>query len=120
MKKIISIIMAAVMCVSLAGCQQEGKTAEVTVSRSFIAGYVIGGEEENTEPDASCRVLMNLMSDGTAKFYVGSIENGEYSSEQYNGTYTLGENDEYDEMPLPQAVSLGNEHFARCHLCEKG
>ncbi len=22
--------------------------------------------------------------------------------------------------PLPQAVSLGNEHFARCHLCEKG
>lgn len=21
---------------------------------------------------------------------------------------------------LPQAVSLGNEHFARCHLCEKG
>lgn len=97
MKKIISIIMAAVMCVSLAGCQQEGKTAEVTVSRSFIAGYVIGGEEENTEPDASCRVLMNLMSDGTAEFYVGSIENGEYSSEQYNGTYTLGENDEYDE-----------------------
>ena len=97
MKKIISVIMSAAMCVSLAGCQQEEKNAEVTVSRSFIAGYVIGGEEENTEPDASCRVLMNLMNDGTAEFYVGSIENGEYSSEQYNGTYTLGENDEYDE-----------------------
>lgn len=22
--------------------------------------------------------------------------------------------------PLPQGVSLGNEHFVRCHLCEKG
>ena len=98
MKKIISIIMATVMCVSLSGCQQEKKAAEVTVSRSFIAGYVIGGEDENTEPDASCRVLMNLMSNGTAEFYVGTIKNGEYSSEQYSGTYTLGENEEYDEI----------------------
>ena len=97
MKKIISIIMTVVMCISIAGCQQAEEAAEVTVSRSFIAGYVIGGEDENTESSASCRVLMNLMSDGTAEFYVGSIADGEYSTAQYNGTYTLGENEEYDE-----------------------
>ncbi len=97
MKKIISILLSAGMCLSFAGCQSEEKTDEITVERSFIAGYVIGGEEEGGEPEASCRVLMNLMSDGTAEFYIGTIENGQHSTAQYNGTYTLSENEEYDE-----------------------
>lgn len=97
MKKIISILLSAGMCFFLSGCQSEEKTNEITVERSFIAGYVIGGEEENAEPDASCRVLMNLMSDGTAEFYVGTIESGQHRTAQYNGTYTLGENEEFDE-----------------------
>lgn len=84
------------MCLSFAGCQSEEQSQEAVVDRSFIAGYVVGGED-SAEPEASCRVLMNLMSDGTAEFYVGSIENGEYSREQYSGTYTLGENEEFDE-----------------------
>lgn len=97
MKKIVSILLSAGMCLSFAGCQSEEQAAtEAVVDRSFIAGYVVGGEDDD-EPEVSCRVLMNLMSDGTAEFYVGSIENGEYSSEQYSGTYSLGENEEFDE-----------------------
>ncbi len=96
MKKIISILLAAGMCITFTGCQAEEKQDEVTVSRTFIAGYVLGGEE-GAEPDASCRVLMNLMSDGTAEFYVGTLENGEHSTAEYSGIYSFGENEEYDE-----------------------
>lgn len=96
MKKIVSAILAMGMCFSLAGCQGEKKSDKVTVSRSFVAGYEIGGEEDS-ERTASCRVLMNLMSNGTTEIYVGTLENGEHNTARYSGTYSLGENEEYDE-----------------------
>lgn len=95
MKKILSILLSAGMCFSLVGCNSAEEQSQVTVERTFLAGYEIGDEE--SEDKSSCRVLMNLMSDGTAEFYVGTLENGEHSTAEYSGTYTLGENAEYDE-----------------------
>lgn len=92
MRKIIAMLLAAMMCFVFVGCQSEEK--EPTVSRTFIAGYEAEGKNGKAE---SCRVLMNLMSDGKVEFYVGSIANGEHSKASYSGTYTLGENEEYDE-----------------------
>lgn len=94
MKKNLFIILAACMCFLLAGCQKEEAP---TVVRTFIAGYEVGADDAAAAKQASCRVLMNLMSDGTAAFYVGTIENGVHSTAKYDGTYTLGENEEYDE-----------------------
>ncbi len=94
MRKKIFLVLAACMCLMLAaGCKKE----EVTIIRSFLAGYEVGTGDETAAKQASCRVLMNLMSDGTAEFYVGTIDNGVHSTAKYDGTYTLGENDEYDE-----------------------
>ncbi len=96
MKKIVSIFLAAGMCFSLIGCNSAEDEVQTTVERTFLAGYEIGGEDD-AKPEASCRVLMNLMSDGTVEFYVGTLQNGEHSTAEYSGTYTLGENEEYDE-----------------------
>ena len=87
MKKILAMILAAVMVLSMWGCQAE----EITVVRSFIAGY------EDEAVNLSARVLVNLLSDGSAEFYVGTIQNGEHTTAKYDGTYTLGENEEFDE-----------------------
>ena len=87
MKKILAMILAAVMVLSMWGCQAE----EITVVRSFIAGY------EDEAANLSARVLVNLLSDGSAEFYVGTIQNGEHTTAKYDGTYTLGENEEFDE-----------------------
>ena len=87
MKKILAMILAAVMVLSMWGCQAE----EITVVRSFIAGY------EDEAANLSARVLVNLLSDGSAEFYVGTIQNGEHTTANYDGTYTLGENEEFDE-----------------------
>ena len=89
MKKLISILCSLALLLSAAGC--AGKSAEPTALRSFIAGY------EDETAGVSARVLMNLMSDGTAEFYVGALKNGEHSTAKYTGTYTIGENDEFDE-----------------------
>lgn len=91
MKKLLAILFAAVMVFSMFGCQAEEEQPGVTVERSFVAGY------EDETAGISGRVLMNLMSDGTAEFYVGVLENGTHSTAAYSGTYTLGENDEFDE-----------------------
>lgn len=90
MKKLLTILMAAVLVLSLCACQTEEETG-VTVARSFVAGY------EDEAAGFSGRVLLNLMSDGTAEFYVGALENGEHRTAAYDGTYTLGENEEFDE-----------------------
>lgn len=90
MKKIVVVFLAALMVLSMCACQAEEQPG-VTVERSFIAGY------EDEAAGVSGRVLLNLMSDGTAKFYVGALENGEHSTELYDGTCTLGENADFDE-----------------------
>ena len=98
MKKILAIVMASVLLLSMWGCQAD-EEAGVTVERSFIAGY------EDEAGGVSARVLLNLMSDGTAEFYVGAIENGVHTTARYDGTYTLGENEEFDET-----ISLSYTH----------
>lgn len=95
MKKTLALLLAAIMVLSLWGCQAE----ESGAVRSFVAGY------EDEAGGFSGRVLLNLMSDGTAQFYVGTIRNGEHSTAQYDGTYTLGENAEFDET-----ISLSCTH----------
>lgn len=90
MNKILVIALAAVMVFSMFGCQAE-EQQDNEIARTFIAGY------EDEAAGLSARVLVNLRSDGTAEFHVGTLKNGEHSTEAYEGTYTLGENDEFDE-----------------------
>lgn len=99
MKKLLAILLAFVMVLSMCGCQGETEQGGVTVERSFVAGY------EDEAAGFSGRVLLNLLSDGTAEFYVGVLDNGEHITAKYDGTYTLGENDEFDET-----ISLSYTH----------
>ena len=94
MKRVTALVCAALLLLSLTACASEPKGP--TVTRSFLAGY-----EENIDdhgvPGCSTRVLLNLLSDGTAEIYVGVLDNNEHSTAKYTGTYTLGENAEFDE-----------------------
>ncbi len=88
MKKILSMILVLatlMLAFSAVSCGKE----DVTILRSFLAG--------STVEDKEYRSILNLMSDGTAVFY--SVEKTGDTSETalYNGTYTLGENEEFDE-----------------------
>lgn len=97
MKKIISFVLAAVMmamCLAATSCE---KTDAVTVTRSFVAGYEQTIPMGETPMQMSGRVLMNLKSDGTLDLYVGFECMGSFETAQYSGTYTLGENEEFDE-----------------------
>lgn len=105
MNKVISLLCAAVLLLSLTACAAENKAP--TVIRSFLAGY-----EENMDDNGvagrSSRVLLNLMSDGTAEIHVGVLDNNEHSTAMYTGTYTLGENAEFDEtISLSYAYAEG-------------
>ena len=93
MKKGVVLFVATMMCMLFVACQTTEKTS---IERTFLAGYEVGVGEEESE-QKSARVLMNLMSDGTVEWYVGIVEHGQHSTEKYTGTYTLGENEEYDE-----------------------
>lgn len=97
MKKILVIALAAMMVFAMFGCQPQQQ--DNAISRTFIAGY------EDEAAGLSARVLVNLFADGTAKFYVGTMQNGEHSTEAFEGTYTLGENDAFDET-----ISLSYPH----------
>lgn len=92
MKKKIILLMAVALCLLFAGCGKE----EAVAVRSFLAGYEVGTGED-AAVQKSCRVLMNLMEDGTVEFYVGTLDGGVHSTEKYAGTYSLGENEEFDE-----------------------
>jgi hypothetical protein len=97
MKKIISFVLAIVMmtmCLVATSCE---KTDAVTVTRSFVAGYEQTIPMGETPMLMSGRVLMNLKSDGTLDLYVGFECLGSFETAQYSGTYTLGENEEFDE-----------------------
>lgn len=97
MKKIISFVLAIVMmtvCLAATSC---GKNDAVTVTRSFVAGYEQTVAMGEMPMQMSGRVLMNLKSDGTLDLYVGFECMGSHETALYTGTYTLGENEEFDE-----------------------
>ncbi len=96
MKKTLSVLMAIITvltCMLAVSCGEKAPT----VSRTFVAGYEntvsMGGNESTT----SGRVLINLISDGTADIYVAVLAMGQTATAHYTGTYSFGENDELDE-----------------------
>ena len=96
MKRILScmlVLMLVMTCLFAVSC---GET-EAEVTRSFMAGYEKTVAMGETEAQMSGRVLMNLMSDGTLDLYVGFVGMGAHETAHYEGTYTLGENAEFDE-----------------------
>ena len=88
MKKFFAILGGLALTVSLLGCQQRAPDLPA-ISRSFLAGY--------QDSQGTGRVLLNLLDDGTAAFYVGRLEDGTHTMTQYTAAYTLGENEEFDE-----------------------
>ncbi|MBO5006190.1 MAG: hypothetical protein J6C89_01965, partial [Clostridia bacterium] len=63
----------------------------------FIAGYKKSVSMGEMATEMNGRVLMNLMSDGTLELFVALDAMGSLQTAKYTGTYTLGENDEFDE-----------------------
>ncbi len=106
MKKLVSFLLSVIMSLALCACQKE---ESVTISRSFIAGY--GSVAEDGSTFSGGRVLINLLSNGTADFYIGCLEEGVHSTDKYSGTYTLGENDEFDET-ITISYSYGENESA--------
>ena len=96
MKRYLSVIMAVIMllaCLFTVSCGEK----PVTVTRSFIGGYEQTVNMGGNESGMSGRVLMNLKSDGTADIYVSLVAMGKTTTAQYSGTYSFGENEEFDE-----------------------
>ncbi len=98
MKKMMSVILVmATLCLMLFSVSCGGE--KVTVLRSFIGGTVEDGDSESSV-GAPCgtRAVLNLMSDGTAEIYYGKMnDQTPHTTAQWKGTYTLGENEEFDE-----------------------
>ena len=104
MKKIFTMLLALAMIVTLISAVscgnddvQKEEEGGVSVSRSFLAAYEKSVAMGENEAKMCGRVLMNLMSDGTLDVYVGFNGMGAHETARYAGTYTLGENDEFDE-----------------------
>ena len=90
MTKPIFALCALAAAMILPGCAKTPPPDESPVPmRTFVAGY----EAE----DHSSRILLNLMEDGSAAFYVGSLNQGTHTTAQYDAIYSLGENADYDE-----------------------
>ena len=99
MKKILSVVLAAAMlavCLFAVSCNKEEEN-ELAVVRSFVAGYEKSVAMGAAQANMSGRVLMNLMNNGTVDLYVGFDGMGSHETAHYTGTYTLGENEEFDE-----------------------
>lgn len=106
MKKLGVLLLAVVMILLLCACQNE---ESVTVIRSFIAGY--SSATEGDDAISGERVLVNLLSDGTVDFYLGQLKDGVHTMTQYEGTYRLGENEEFDET-ISICYSYGEQDSA--------
>ncbi len=96
MKKTLAVIMAVITvltCMLAVSCGEKAPT----VSRTFIAGYMntvsMGGSESVTNG----RVLINLISDGTADIYVVMSAMGQNATAHYTGTYSFGEDNDNNE-----------------------
>ncbi len=97
MKRFFAVVLAALMlatCFFAVSCDKEEPLA---VSRSFLAGYENTVSMGEREMSMSGRVLMNLMNDGTLDLYVGFDGMGSQETAHYTGTYSFGENEEFDE-----------------------
>lgn len=109
MKKLLSLLLAAIMltmCLFAVSCNKtdDGKVSDTdaetepagpAVTRSFLAGYEVAESEQTSQ--ISARVLINLWNDGKMDIYVGADEGEGLKTAQYTGTYSLGENAEFDE-----------------------
>ena len=90
MRKPILALCTLAAALLLPGCAKTPPPDDgPAVVRTFLAGY----ESE----DRSSRVLLNLLEDGSAAFYVGGLEKGIHTTAQYDAAYALGENADYDE-----------------------
>ena len=74
----------------LPGC---AKTPPPDDNPAVVRTFLAGCEAE----DHSSRILLNLQEDGSAAFYVGSLNQGTHTTAQYDAIYSLGENADYDE-----------------------
>ena len=98
MKKIIALLLAIIIaCTALVACGGNNEETKLSVARSFIAGYTKSVSMGETAMEMNGRVLMNLMNDGTLELYVALDAMGSLKTAKYTGTYTLGENEEFDE-----------------------
>ena len=90
MRKPILSLCALAAVLILPGCAQTPPPDEGPAPvRTFVAGY--------DAEDRSSRILLNLMEDGSAAFYVGSLKEETHTTAQYDAAYALGENADYDE-----------------------
>jgi hypothetical protein len=109
MKKFLSFVLAAIMlmmCLFAVSCNKEddGNGSDTVaqtepqgpaVTRCFVAGYEQAAGEQIAK--LSGRVLMNLWNDGKMDIYVGTSDDNGYKTAHYTGTYSFGENAEFDE-----------------------
>ena len=98
MKKLLALLLGAMMLLSCAVCTScGGAEPETNVARSFIAGYENIVDMGGGSTTMNGRVLLNLLKDGTLEAYVGLDAMGSVHTAKYTGTYTIGENAEFDE-----------------------
>ena len=112
MKRFLSLLLAMILmttCLLLISCgggndtesesttETDDQETPEAVSRFFVAGYEKTVAMGETETKMSGRVIMDLKPDGTLDLYVGFIGMAEHQTAHYTGTYTLGENEEFDE-----------------------
>ena len=90
MRKPILALCALAAALILPGC---AKTPPPDDGPAVVRTFLAGCEAE----DHSSRILLNLLEDGSATFYVGALENGIHTTTQYHAAYALGENAAYDE-----------------------
>ena len=110
MKKLLSGLLCILMltgCVFCASCG-GAEASETNVARSFIAGYENIVNMGGGSTTMNGRVLLNLLKDGTLEAYVGLDAMGSVQTAKYTGTYTIGENEEFDET-ISFSYSCGEE-----------
>ena len=90
MRKPILALCTLAAALILPGC---AKTPPPDDGPAVVRTFLAGCEAE----DHSSRILLNLLEDGSAAFYVGALENGIHTTAQYHAAYALGENAAYDE-----------------------
>ncbi len=90
MKRFLAFVLAMMLtftCLFAVSCGEEEN--DVVVSRSFLAGY--------SQNETEGRVILNMMSDHTMTMYFTSLKDGKNTSSVVKGTYSFGENEEFDE-----------------------
>lgn len=97
MKKFLSLVLAVLTlctCFVLASC---GETP-IKTEHTYVAAYFKTVNMGETEVTMEGRVLINLTSDGKAEIYVGLDSMGGYSTAHYSGTWSMTQNEEFDDV----------------------